>query len=287
MGYLKVLNNNNKVYSNVSSQRYQKPQTGDLSFKFVLSGEEKYSLGRRQLAIHPDSFLLINKGTEFTSTIESNLPVESFSIDFDQQFLQDFTNCLRLKSSQLLDHTTDRISIIDFDETIYPFKGDINYNIKHLKRHLDAGLQDELLINEYLHHSLVNYYNIYDTEIVKKSENLTFLNKSTKIEILRRLNLAKEYMLSNYNNSIDLDMIAKHSCLSVNHFLRTFKQAYCQSPYQFLTQVRLQRARILLKTTDYSVNEIVNLVGFECSSSFIRLFKSKYQITPSRFKIPA
>ncbi len=49
-------------------------------------------------------------------------------------------------------------------------------------------------------------------------------------------------------------------------------------------QVRLQRARQLFKTTNYAVNEVVSLVGFECASSFIRLFKNRYQVTPLKYK---
>jgi AraC-like DNA-binding protein len=119
---------------------------------------------------------------------------------------------------------------------------------------------------------------------LKKAEKLNFLNQNTKIEILRRLNLAKEYLYSNYNQNISLDDLAEHSCLSVNHLLRTFKQAFSLTPHQFLIQLRLKRAQLLLKNTTYPINEVVNLIGFECPSSFIRLFKTHYKITPLKYR---
>jgi len=173
---------------------------------------------------------------------------------------------------------------IDFNETIYPFAGDMRFNIRHLKHHLDSGLQDELLINEYLHHCLLNYQKVYNNEVYQKAEKLNFANQSTRNEILKRLNMAKDYMYTNYNKNIMLEELSKHACLSVNHLLRTFKQAFGISPHQFLIQLRLQRARILLKTTHYSINEIVCMVGFECPSSFIRLFKTKYIVTPQKYR---
>ncbi|MNY61257.1 HTH-type transcriptional activator RhaS [compost metagenome] len=91
-------------------------------------------------------------------------------------------------------------------------------------------------------------------------------------------------MISNYNKNIRLDDIAQMACLSVNHLLRTFKQAYQQSPHQFLTKIRLQQAKHLLKNTDYPVNEIVDIVGFECPSSFIRLFRNSFNITPGQYR---
>ncbi len=115
-----------------------------------------------------------------------------------------------------------------FMETIFPFSGDMKYNILHLKNHLEQDAPDDLLINEYLHHCLINYYKVYKKEVVDKSEKLIFLNSSTKVEILKRLTLAKEYIIANFNKNIELEDIARHACLSVNHLLRTFKQAYGQ-----------------------------------------------------------
>ena len=285
MRYSKTLRNNNTIWSDTTSHKYQTQHTSEFNIRFVFNGDEVYQIGRRQLTLYPDSFLIINKGTQYTSKIDSPSPVDSFSLGFDQAFLQDFNNCRQLSEHKLLDNrVSSRTHEYDFSETLYPFKGDMRFNLQHLKNYMDKGSHNELLINEYMHHCLINYYTIYDQEIFKKIEALKFLNRSTRIEILRRLNLAKEYLLSNYNMNISLEDLAEHACLSVNHLLRTFKQAFHQSPHQFLMQTRLQRAKLLLKTTNYPINEIVNLVGFECPSSFIRLFKNRYQVTPLKYR---
>jgi AraC family transcriptional regulator len=286
MEYSRTLRNNNVIYSGTRNT-YNQQTTSDFSIRFVFSGNERYNIGKRQLSIHSDSFLILNKGTHYTSTVESAIPVQSFGISFDDKFLQDFRNSWQLKDEALL--SLNKNPFVnryehEFDETIYPFKGDLFFNVNHLKHHLDRGLQDELLINEYLHHCLINYFQIFNEEIFQKAQRLNFLSRSTKIEILRRLNLAKEYLYSNYNQNISLDELAEYACLSVTHLLRTFRQAFYQTPHQFLVQIRLQRAKDLLKTTDYPVNEIVNMVGFDCPSSFIRLFKDRFQTTPLKYR---
>jgi len=286
MEYLRTLRNNNVIYSGTRST-YNQQTTSDFSIRFVFSGNERYNIGKRQLSIYSDSFLILNKGTHYTSTVESAVPVQSFGISFDDKFLQEFKNGWQLKDEALLD--LNKYPFInrheqEFYETIYPFRGDIFFNIKHLKHHLDHGLKDELLINEYLQHCLINYFQIFNEEIFQKAQRLNFLSKSTKIEILRRLNLAKEYLYSNYNTNISLNELAEYACLSVTHLLRTFRQAFHQTPHQFLVQIRLQRAKELLKNTDYPVNEIVNMIGFDCPSSFIRLFKDRFQTTPMKYR---
>ncbi|MBB6130410.1 AraC family transcriptional regulator [Mucilaginibacter lappiensis] len=285
MDYSKTLRNNNKIYSRTSSQKQNQQYSSDFSLRFVFAGNERYDIGKRHLSIYPDSFLILNRGTQYSTDTDSDIPVQSFSISFDQQFLQDFKECWVLGDSHLSVKSIYKgKQFQEFDETIYPFTGDIMHNVYHLKQYLDNGQHDELLINEYLHHCLINYFSIYNEEIFKKAEKLHFLNASTKIEILRRLNRAKEYLYSNYNQNISLEDLAEHSCLSVNHLLRTFKQAFNLTPHQFLIQLRLKRAQLLLKSTAYPINEVVNLIGFECPSSFIRLFKTHYKITPLKYR---
>jgi AraC family transcriptional regulator len=285
MDYTKTLRNNNKILCETRAHRYQAQCTTDFSIRFAFSGNEQYRIGRRELSIYPDSFLILNKGTQYISKIDSNTPVESFAIGFDQRFLKDFNRSYAVADNLLLDDPEGGAGLgNDFNETIYPFTGDMRFNIAHLKNHLDHGVQDEMLINEYLHHCLINYYGIYKNEVYNKADKLNFSNRNTRIEILKWLNMAKDYMYTNYNKNIALEDLGRHACLSVNHLLRTFKQVFNSSPHQFLIQLRLQRAKLLLKTTLYPINEIVCIVGFECPSSFIRLFKARYKTTPLKYR---
>lgn len=286
MKILRVLKNNNKVYSETVRQAYRPDQLSNFSIKTVFSGSKTFDIGSRQLNVYPGSFLVINDGTHYSSKVDSSIPVSNFSITFSPEFLNDFNKIRQNSHQQLLDepfHTENKYGT-QLMETIYPFSGDMKYNIMHLKHHLEQEKADDLLINEYLHHCLINYHKVYTKEVVNKSENLNFLNNSTKVEILKRLSLAKDYIISNYNKNIELEDIARTACLSVNHLLRTFRQAYGTSPHQFLIQVRIERSKYLLKNTAYTINEIVEIIGFECPSSFIRLFKSINKTTPGKYR---
>src|ERR1700743_1277816 len=277
MDYSRTLENKNKITSTTLNQKIYTETTGNFSIRFIFSGNETCSIGRRQLSIHTDSFIILNKGTSFTSNSDPRLPVNVFSIEFDDTFLNDFTSRF-LKENQAILFDPDH-SAYQLRETIYPFKGDIKLDICALKSLLDDGTVDDGLINESRTRCLSNYYKMYNEEVFQKAKKLNFLHFNTRIEILKRLNLAKEYLYANYNKNVNLEGLANYACLSVNHLLRTIKLAYNQSPHQFLIQLRLQRAQLLLAKTEYPVYEIVNMVGFKCTSSFIRLFRSRYKTT--------
>ncbi|MBB5395289.1 helix-turn-helix transcriptional regulator [Mucilaginibacter sp. AK015] len=279
MDYLKVLKNNNKIISKTTYCKEDVQTAADLTLRCVFSGNERCSIGRRELLIYADSFIMLNKGTQYNTCISSETPVQSFAVTFDKDFVNDFYSSYTLSNCKLLNGITDTAEN-KLNETLYPFNGDIKFNLSHLKANLDSGLNDELLINEYLHHCLITYNSVYNKEIFEKARLLSIQNAGTRLEILRRLNLAKEYLYSNYDKNINLNELAAYACLSVNHLLRTFKQAFGRSPHQFLTDIRLKRAQQLLRKSNYSVNEVVTLIGFECPSSFIRLFKQRFETTP-------
>src|SRR6187402_2992750 len=130
MDYSKVLRNNNKIVSRTGGQGLGVQHNPDLSLRFVLSGNERYDIGKRHLSIYPDSFLLLNSGTQYSSDTDSSEPVQSFCLNFDQQFLQDFRDCITMKDSKLLGRQgTSARPDQEFDETIYPFRGDLRYNV--------------------------------------------------------------------------------------------------------------------------------------------------------------
>jgi len=283
MKYVKELSNKNKIVTEHTCESVYEQQSSDYMIKFVFSGTEDCEINNRKLSIYPDSFAVLNEGSSFSSRIDSITPVDTFSVSFGKTFINDFYNSISNTSDFLLDGKQTNIEPV-FLESLYPFSGDMRYNILHLKGQIDNGINNEMLINEYMYHCLLNYYKIYDKEVIQKMDRLSFIKTKTKEEVLKRLTLAKEYISSNYNQNITLENIADYACLSVNHLLRTFKEAYEISPYQFLMQLRLNRAKNLLQTTPYSLNEIVGLVGFECPSSFIRLFKNTFNITPLKYK---
>ncbi len=284
MEYSKTLENNIKITSRYAYGPYT--ETADnFTIRFVFGGNEMCTIGRRQLSIHSDSFIILNKGTRFTSNTENSSPISIFTIEFDGSFLTDF-NRLWIPGNPAFSNEPPENNYLspELIETIYPFKTGMRLIINQLRDYLEKGGDNDSLINEYAHCCLISFYQVYNEEIFQKATRLNFLHYNTRMEILRRLGLAKEYLYANYNGNVNLESLADHSCLSVNHLLRTFKLAYNQSPHQFLIQLRLHRAQLLLAKTEYPVYEIVNMVGFKCTSSFIRLFRTRYKTTPLKYR---
>src|SRR5438477_396937 len=78
--------------------------------------------------------------------------------------------------------------------------------------------------------------------------------------------------------------LADEAFFSKFHFLRLFKNAYRRTPHQYLTLVRIQKAKELLKNKNTSASQVCFDVGFESITSFTSLFKRHTRFTPASFQ---
>ncbi|MGZ3766175.1 MAG: helix-turn-helix transcriptional regulator [Mucilaginibacter sp.] len=278
-----LLHNNNRILFNKTRKGIKSDVNENLSFHFVFEGEEKFKLKKRTMAVLPGSFLSLNAGTPYLNIIDSLEPTITLSIIFGKDFVNSFRNAWLRNDNWLLDNLNGEAAS-QINETIYPLNGDIRYTVNHLNREISSETPDYLLLDEYLYHSLLNYHTMCEKEIYCRREKLKLLQKATRNEIYRRLNLAKEYLYSNYNQNVTLDELAAYACMSVNYLMTMFKQAFTLTPHQYLIRIRLQKAKLYLDQSTYPVNEIVNIIGLTCPSSFIELFRQKYGITPQQYR---
>ncbi|WP_317444684.1 helix-turn-helix transcriptional regulator [Streptomyces collinus] len=102
---------------------------------------------------------------------------------------------------------------------------------------------------------------------------------------LRRLRLAKDAMDRDWADpALDLDTVAAHAGYSRYHFLRAFRDAYGETPGQYLTHRRIERAEEMLRGANLTVTEICTLVGFSSLGTFSARFKARTGFTPSAYR---
>lgn len=92
------------------------------------------------------------------------------------------------------------------------------------------------------------------------------------------------FMESKFADSLSLDEIAHQAFLSQHHFCRLFKDEIGVSPWEYLTQIRLEEAKRRLVNTDESVTNIALETGFCDSSHFARMFKRREGCSPSAYR---
>lgn len=92
-----------------------------------------------------------------------------------------------------------------------------------------------------------------------------------------------EYMVNHYNEDISLADLANLAGLSTSHYSRLFKQYASYSPIDYLTHLRMDRAKELIILSDYKLKDIAESVGYHDELYFSRMFKKVVGIAPSTY----
>ncbi|MDU2065730.1 MAG: response regulator [Sporomusaceae bacterium] len=101
---------------------------------------------------------------------------------------------------------------------------------------------------------------------------------------VRVIHKACEYIVRNYHKNISLEEVAQTVHLSPFYFSRLFKQERGYNFVDFLTKVRIDKAKKMLQNSDYTAVRIATEVGYKDASYFSRVFRQAVEMTPNQYR---
>ncbi|MDY4742981.1 MAG: AraC family transcriptional regulator, partial [Lachnospira sp.] len=99
-----------------------------------------------------------------------------------------------------------------------------------------------------------------------------------------RIQEALVYVESNLKNGPSIEDTAKHVSLSPSHFSRLFRDITGTSYSDYVSEVRLEHAAIMLELGEKNINKIAESLGLSSGNYLCNIFKKKYGLTPSQFR---
>lgn len=93
-----------------------------------------------------------------------------------------------------------------------------------------------------------------------------------------------KFIQENIAQEIPVSKLAELSFTSKDHFSRIFKSITGMPPSEFIIRKRLEKAKLLLLTTNDSLSEIIVQTGFRTTAYFCRMFKKYTSLTPEHFR---
>lgn len=94
----------------------------------------------------------------------------------------------------------------------------------------------------------------------------------------------KNFIALHYDCDISLSMIGEEMNMNPSYISRFFKEMTGQNITEYIKNIKLEKAEKLLLTTEYSVESIAQMMGYNTTHYFIRHFKEKYGSTPIMYK---
>jgi AraC-like DNA-binding protein len=112
----------------------------------------------------------------------------------------------------------------------------------------------------------------------------TLIKKPTQGSVEVRFEAVLAYLRKNFDQELKLSQVARRAGFSVPVFCRLFKKNTGTTFMGYLNQYRVERAKVLLKTSDLSILGIGQACGFSTAHRFIRHFKAATGRTPGDFR---
>lgn len=143
----------------------------------------------------------------------------------------------------------------------------------------DDGKGDIAIISDIV---AMPQYQIRDTinELVDKISTFILVNNDTRFSTS-----VVEFINANYNDEhLCLDSIASVTGIPAKQVSRMFKEQFSVNFVDYLAQIRINKAKEYLKTTNKTIAEIFALTGFNNRNTFLRTFKKITGLSPSEYK---
>lgn len=265
------------------NREYFSEWAGNLSLKTFFNGSAFYDTGKGKYAVEEGRYLLLNEAQPYSITIDSAQRVESFCIFFESGFAGEVLRAETERTDRLLDDPEPSNNDVDFVQRLYSLDGSLRRTISEFRGSLTERFDDHGWIREKLNEVMLHLLRLQfglRTEI----DQIDAVRPSTRKELYRRLHRARDFAESAFHLRISLDDMASVACMAPNHFLRTFKQLFSVTPHQFLTELRISKAKKLLNCDDLTVTDICFAIGFESVGSFSSLFRRRVGVSPLQYR---
>jgi YesN/AraC family two-component response regulator len=188
-----------------------------------------------------------------------------------------FELCLRVKSDIKTSHIPilmvtakgmqiDKVKGIDSGADVYLNKP---FNMKVLKSHLNQLITSRQVLFD-------KYFNSVSTTI--NSDHTTSLDKEFMNNVLNYIN-------ENINDEkLNVENLAGELLLSRSKLYRKIKALTGDTANEFIRKVRLEKAKHIIETTEYTISEVCYKVGFSSPSYFTKCFKDYFEFLPTEVR---
>jgi AraC-like DNA-binding protein len=106
----------------------------------------------------------------------------------------------------------------------------------------------------------------------------------TKRRDVAMLQEIRQFIENNFTRDIPVESICKEFGLNRTKLQEGFNQLFDISVHAFISRLRMDKARVLLRETDESIKFIAMECGYKKLSSFTRVFTRWYHMSPSRYR---
>ncbi|OON92904.1 MAG: hypothetical protein ATN31_07665 [Candidatus Epulonipiscioides saccharophilum] len=223
----------------------------------ILEGEGSITCNQVEYFPKVGDIMFIPKGSLNAYSTNKAKPYKKYWCHFDAHILSmDIASYLTFPL--LIKNTNKKVSQKLFNKLI---------SYHESKNPIDAIYAKAILLR------LIHFY-FSECEFISVNEfsNQTILGQLVK------------YIDENLEKKITLKDLASYVHLNSNYLCTLFSSTFGQSPIEYITNKKIEKAKLLLRTTNATIEEIASILGFSSPYYFSSVFKKRIGYSPSQFR---
>lgn len=253
--------------------------TYDHRLFYIAKGSGKFIIKNTEHSVSAGSLVYLMSGTPYAIYPDGKENLRLICVNFD--FLQDDTGdtpYIKLSTPSQFDPSlrTEIVNFTDFDALNSPI---VLSNMISVYAYLKSAIDEYEQRRDFWKIQLSNLLSIVFNLICRTLTN-THETKNSK-----KINKIIDYIHAHYNEELDNKKLAEIINYHPNYISQFIKKHTGVSLHQYLLNVRIRQAVLLLETTDLPISQIAAQVGFIDSSYFSQYFKKSTGHSPKEFRI--
>lgn len=245
-----------------------------IEIMYVISGECKVEVRDNVFQMKKGQFIFIDSGVSHRLVVEENLSCRMLNLEFEFVLTELERSFPSIR--ELADQSNQLRALIKLDEPFFLLK-DLNgvYSaLRNLVLELDNSNKDNYLMIQILISQL----------LLLIARNVAEAKEKTPQQADVYIKKVLYYIHQNYDYDIKIKDLASFTHLHPSYLHRIFKESMGCTVMQYLTKIRMDKAKMLLVQTDIPVTDVSNFVGINSSQYFSKIFKKHTGTTPLYFR---
>lgn len=229
---------------------------------YVVDGKGEFNIQGQRFPVKANDFVIINPQVEHTELSSPDEPLEYIVLGINGLSFSNLT---------------------PVSEGGHPFSFfNLRDEQKDILRYLNAMVQEAT--SQSMSYELV-CHNLLEILLIKILRHQHFdLEVGKQSKATKDISFIKHYLETYYHESIQLEDLASMTHLSRFYISHSFKKEIGMSPMEYLIAIRIKESKILLRTTNYSISQVADIVGFTTPTYFSKQFRKSTGISPTDYR---
>ena len=265
-------------------------QTFDAKFRLGIGAihgiyelSESYNEAMRSLAYNSSDSVVHVNDLPILCNYEENYPIETETLLFKNIEIGNHSKSIYYAKSffdwMVENHSQNvmdiKLKVLEFvlkAENIGFESGGMVYRFNMRSEYLQTIMEMQ---------SYQQLYEWFESKISEVCRNILTKKEESTVDIVKKAQL---YIEENYSKDIILDEVSKELQISPYYLSKLFKKRTGNTFIEYLTSVRIEKAKDLLRNSSKSMKEICMEVGYSDANYFSRTFKKNVGVSPTEYK---